>query len=269
MTSLRSSRLTHLLDRPEGALEYLVTGSGQPVTVFGHGLAGSIDTTRPFGSGVTGTKVFMHFRGHGASAAPETSPWGYASLARELDDMARHVGATQALGVSMGAGALCHLLEETPDRFERLVLVIPAVLDRPREDAAMQRLLDMGDAVDARDREGLAEFLLAEQPADKREDPAVRHWCEQQARVLVGTPVARALRRLPHDKPMADRRALTRVTAPTLVLAQADDEAHPVWVAEEIAALVPGARLEVLPPGGIMWSHRRHVRDLVGQFLSS
>ncbi|HET7661061.1 MAG TPA: alpha/beta hydrolase, partial [Oryzihumus sp.] len=58
---------TSLLDGPDGALEYLLTGSGGPTTVFGHGLAGSIETTRPFGSGVEGTRAFFHFRGHGAS----------------------------------------------------------------------------------------------------------------------------------------------------------------------------------------------------------
>ena len=45
--------------------------------------------------------------------------------------------------MSMGAGALCSLLEQQPDRFDRLVLVIPAVVDRPRTDAAMDRLLTM------------------------------------------------------------------------------------------------------------------------------
>ena len=47
-----------------------MTGPGEPVTVFAHGLAGSIDETRPFGSGVRGSRVFLHFRGHGATSAP-------------------------------------------------------------------------------------------------------------------------------------------------------------------------------------------------------
>ena len=124
--------VTSLVDGPGGALEVLTTGSGLPSTVFAHGLAGSIETTRPFGSGVAGSRTFFSFRGHGASAAPETD-WTYAALAAELDAVARHVGATRALGVSMGAGALCSLLEQQPDRFDRLVLVIPAVVDRPRD----------------------------------------------------------------------------------------------------------------------------------------
>src|SRR5450631_4600697 len=97
--------ITSLLEGPDGLLEFITTGSGLPATVFAHGMAGSIQTTRPFGSGVRGSRTFMHFRGHGASAAPET-PWTYAALGGELRAVADHVRATQALGVSMGAGAL-------------------------------------------------------------------------------------------------------------------------------------------------------------------
>ena len=35
-----------LIEGPDGPLEVLVTGSGEPVTVFAHGLAGSIDETQ-------------------------------------------------------------------------------------------------------------------------------------------------------------------------------------------------------------------------------
>ncbi len=55
-----------------GPLEVLVAGRGEPVTVFAHGLASaSIDETRPFGSGVRGSRVFLHFRGHGATVGPD------------------------------------------------------------------------------------------------------------------------------------------------------------------------------------------------------
>ncbi|MGH3716985.1 MAG: alpha/beta fold hydrolase, partial [Micromonosporaceae bacterium] len=98
------------VERPGGVrLEYLVTGSGDPVTVFAHGLAGGIPDTRPLGSGVPGTKVFLHMRGHGGSS-PLTPDWQYADLAGDVAAVADATGATQALGVSLGAGALCRLL---------------------------------------------------------------------------------------------------------------------------------------------------------------
>ena len=136
MTVRPAGRTTSLLEGPDGLIEFTTTGSGLPATVFAHGLTGSIETTRPFVSGVKGSRTFLHFRGYGASTAQET-PWTYPALADELRAVADHVGATQALGVSMGAGALCALLAHTPLRFERLVFVLPAALDRPRTDDAL------------------------------------------------------------------------------------------------------------------------------------
>lgn len=262
-----SAARTSLIQGPDGTIEYLTTGSGSPSTIFGHGLAGSIDTTRPFGSGVRGSRTFLHFRGHGASAAPET-PWTYAALAAELRAVADHVDAAQALGVSMGAGALCHLLEETPERFQRLVFVIPAVLDVPRTDAALDRLVAMADCADQRDVDGMAALLILEQPHEARSRPDVQAWCRRQADTLVGTPVSRALRSLPHATAVRDHAALHGIPAPALVIAQEEDPAHPVWVAEELASGLPHATLKVFPPGGLVWRHRRAVRGLIGEFLS-
>lgn len=256
-----------LLEGPHGLLEFTTTGSGLPATVFAHGVASSIEMTRPFGSGVNGSRTFLHFRGHGGSAAPET-PWTYAALADELEAVADHVGATQALGVSMGAGALCSLLARAPLRFERLVFVMPAVLDRPRTDDAMLRLVQMAASVEHGDVEGLAALLLEEQPLAVRTTPAVRLWSRRQASTLVGTPVSQALLALPAAVPLTNRAVLADVTAPTLVIAQEEDAAHPVLVAGQLALALPNAHLEVMPPGGILWQHRDVMRDLIGGFLS-
>jgi pimeloyl-ACP methyl ester carboxylesterase len=209
----------------------------------------------------------MHFRGHGASTAGDM-PWTYAGLAAELSAVADHVGATQALGVSMGAGALCSLLAESPVRFERLVFVMPAVLDRPRIDDALDRLVEMAESVDRRDVEALTMLLLEQEPASVRNQPAVQLWCRRQALAMAGTPVSQTLRVLPTAVPLSDARVLAAVTAPALVIAQEQDSAHPVWVAEQLAAALPNAQLEVMAPGGIMWRHRAAMRDLVGGFLS-
>ena len=267
MAARPAGPMTSMLEGPDGSLEFITTGSGLPATVFAHGLAGSIATTRPFGSGVRGSRTFLHFRGHGASVARET-PWTYVALADELRAVSDHVGATQALGVSMGAGALCALLAHTPLRFERLVFVMPAVLDRTRADRAMDRQVEMAACADDRDVEGLAALLLEEQPVAVRTQPAVRLWCRRQAATLVGTSVSRALRALPSAVPLTDRAVLAVVKAPALVIAQDEDSAHPVWLAEQLAASLPDARLEVMPPGGIMWRHRMVIRELIGGFLS-
>lgn len=261
------TRPTSVLAGPAGAIEYLSVGAGSPSSVFAHGLAGSIATTRPFATGVHGRRTFFHFRGHGASVAPETE-WTYPALAAELRAVADKVEATRALGVSMGAGAMCALLEQTPDRFERLVFVIPALIDSPRTDAALERLIRLAGHVEEQDLEGIAEHLCSEQPEGVRDQASVRAWAEGQARLLAGTPVSRALRALPGAVPVTDRSVLGRVTVPALVIGQQDDDVHPEHVAHELAEALPDATLEILPPGGVLWSHRARVRELVSAFLS-
>lgn len=271
MVARPARRNTSLLEVPGGLIEVTTTGSGLPATVFAHGLTGSIETTRPFGSGVGGSRTFMHFQGYGASTvaqAPDIRPT-YAALAGELRAVADQVGASQALGVSMGAGALCSLLARTPHRFERLVFVMPSVLDRPRCDAALDRLVAMAQQIDHRDVEGLTALLLEGEPSSVRNLPAVQLWCSRQAAALVGTPVSGALRALPGAVALKDRGALAAVTAPVLVIAQEDDPLHPVWVAEALAAILPDARLEVMAPGGLLWLHRPRLRELIGGFLSA
>ena len=260
------TRPTSVLAGPTGAIEYLSIGTGTPSSVFAHGMAGSIATTRPFATGVQGRKTFFHSRGHGASDAPETE-WTYPALAAELRAVADKVEATRCLGVCMGAGAMCALLEQTPDRFERLVFVIPALLDAPRTDAALQRLITLAGFVEDQDLEGIAEHLRSEQPESVRDQPTVRSWAEGQARLLAGTPVSRALRALPAFVPLTDRSVLSRVTAPALVIGQEDDDVHPEHVAHELAESLPDATLEILPPGGVLWSHRARVRELISGFF--
>lgn len=263
-------RGARLLPGPAGDLEVLTTGRGRPHTVLAHGLTGTIGTTRPYATKVAGARTFFHVRGHGDSAAPP-APWGYADLAAELWAVADAVGADRALGVSLGAGALCTGLARDPQRFSRVVLVIPAALDRPRTAGVTHGFTELAAQVEAGDVEAVTHLLVGEQPGPVRRDPAVVRWCREQAEELVamGEGLVTALRVLPGNLPLPNREALAEVTCPVLVLAQESDETHPVEVARELAEVLPQAVLHVAGPGGLMWEHRSHTRDLVGDFLSA
>src|SRR5215831_12569392 len=86
-------------------LNVVVLGEGGPVTVFAHGLGGSVAETRPLATRVEGTRVLFDFPGHGDSA-DLVRGWDYDLLADALLEVADRYGATQAVGLSMGAGAL-------------------------------------------------------------------------------------------------------------------------------------------------------------------
>jgi pimeloyl-ACP methyl ester carboxylesterase len=253
---------------PHGPLECVVTGSGEPVTVFAHGFAGSIAETRPFGSGVRGRRVFFSFRGHGATA-PIDQPWTYPGLAAELDAVRAAFAATRGLGVSLGAGALLRSAADAPESFERLVAVLPPALDRPRTGRALERVQAMADRAACRDIEGLTAIMLAEQPEEVRTRRATQMWARAQAERLAGPALRDVIVQIPALFPLEDRSLLARVTAPVLLVGQEGDEAHPSVVVRELAAALPDASVEILAPGGVLWTHRARVRSLISGFLNA
>jgi 3-oxoadipate enol-lactonase len=149
-----------------------------------------------------------------------------------------------------------------------LVFFLPAVLDEPRGDAAMARLAQMAALIDARDVQGLAGFLLGDQPAGVRDREDVRVWAEGRARTLAGTAVSSAVREISAEVAIADVGPLAAVVAPALVIAQQGDEAHPVQVAERLAGAIGNARLHIFDAGGALWTHRRELRALVAGSLN-
>jgi 3-oxoadipate enol-lactonase len=259
---------TELVATPHGVtLERLVAGVGEPVTAFAHGLGSGIAETRPLGSGVRGKKVFFQFRGHGRSDAPE-GRWTYADLARDLRAIADLSGATRAVGASLGAGALCRLLADSPGRFRRVVFFLPAVLDEPRPHAARQRLTRLLDAVQAGDLGAIAEAVASEAPPAVRNTPAAWAYFRQRIDQLMRDGLAPGLASLPDQVPIADRAALAEVRAEALVIGCAGDELHPAAVAERLAAAIPGAILHVYDRPGVMWTQRADLRERISGFLN-
>jgi 3-oxoadipate enol-lactonase len=260
---------TELIDTPHGVqLERLVTGTGGPVTVFAHGLAGTIAGTRPLGSAVAGRKVFFQFRGHGRSDAPR-GRWQYADLARDLRAVSDLSEATRALGVSLGAGALCRLLWESPDRFERVVFFLPAVLDQPRPALARQRLTDLLAAVQAGDEVEVADQVALELPPAVRNTPVGWAYLRQRVEQLLRDGLAPALVTLPGQVAVRDRAGLAAVTARALVIGCQGDDLHPVVVAEQLAEALPNATLHVYDRPGVLWTNRADLRDRISEFLNA
>jgi pimeloyl-ACP methyl ester carboxylesterase len=250
-----------LLRTPAGELEYVVYGDGAPVTIFAHGLGGAIAETRPLASGVGGTRVFLHFPGHGASFRP-AEPAGYPELAADLAAVADHVGATRALGVSMGAAALLHVAARQPRRFERLVFFLPSVIDQVRSPQVRGTLRAMAAAIDAGT---MADFVRNEIPERFRDTGAGQHYVRTRSAALAG--LADMVRAAEDQVAVADRSAITKIEAPALVIGAAGDPLHDVAVARELAGLLPDARLHVFD-GPPLWTHRAELRELISGFLS-
>jgi pimeloyl-ACP methyl ester carboxylesterase len=248
-------------------LEQLITGVGAPVTVFAHGLAGDIGGTRPLGSAVAGRRVFFHFRGHGRSSAPP-GPWTFGDLAADLRAVADRSGATRAVGVSMGAGALCRLLAETPDRFERVVFYLPAPLAGVRPAAAVTRLARLLAALDSGEAAAVAEAVEAEMPPSVRNTPSGWSYLRHRVEQLLQDGLAPQLDTLWREPAVPDLAALSAVTARALVIGCVGDDVHPVAVAERLAGALPHATLHVYDRPSVLWTNRAELRQRISTFLN-
>ncbi|BCJ43148.1 3-oxoadipate enol-lactonase [Actinoplanes ianthinogenes] len=247
-------------------MEQLITGAGDPMTVFAHGLAGDITGTRPLGSAVAGRRVFFQFRGHGRSDAP-AGPWDFGDLASDLRGVADLAGATRALGVSMGAAALCRLLTDTPDRFERVVLYLPAPLDGHRSEAATRRLDRLLASVESGEAAMIADAVEAELPAAVRNTPAGWSYLRQRVDQLQRDGLAAELGSLWSAPAVPDESLLKGFRGRALVLGCLGDEIHPASWAERLADLL-GAELEIYDRPAVLWTHRNDLRDRISTFLN-
>jgi len=219
-----------------------VDGDGEPVTVLAHGLTNNRSELAAFTPLVPGTKVRFDFRGHGRSSSPATG-FRFADFARDLDAVASAFGATVAVGTSLGAGALGNLVCRVPDRFERMVWLLPAGLDGPFSLASRYHQLagdlegkSPDEALDAvlNDPRRVAEYLATP-------------WRIEVDRVLWQHDdpggLARAIHGVVEDWPIEDREMLRDVPIPTLVVGIDGDEIHPIELARIVAGLLPNAEL--------------------------
>src|SRR5437763_14276987 len=91
-----------MIDGPDCGLWVEVVGSGDPVTVFAHGVTSSIAELEPLAARAPGTRVLFDFRGHGRSESPpEEAGYDHAAMPRDLKHVADPYDATQRCGISM------------------------------------------------------------------------------------------------------------------------------------------------------------------------
>jgi pimeloyl-ACP methyl ester carboxylesterase len=225
-----------------------IDGSGSPVTVFAHGLTNSCNELAMFTPMLPGTSVRFCFRGHGHSGVPEPGHYRFADFARDVETVADAYAATRAVGTSLGAGAITHILGDRPDRFERIVLLLPAALDLPLEthddyDRTASRFegLTREEALDAilTDPARLATY---------ERTPSLREWDALLWQDVNPRGIARAIREVTRDIAIADRELLRRVTAPVLLLCREGDPIHPAELGRVLRDLLPAAELVMLPP---------------------
>lgn len=237
-------------------------GSGSPVTLVAHGLGATDGEARLLGCGLPGTRVVVTFGSHGDAPDAPRDYWDYGVLAAELRSVAELVGAHQAVGISMGAGALVRLASEDPDRFDRLALLQPAALDGRRPAEAVRAMGRLAAAVDAGDRAALRLLVRAGLPACSGD---TGDYVERRVSALLR--LGGALRVLAGRVPVCSATSLAAVSARVLVVSGVADPLHPEAVATATAAAFGNAELHVLGSPCPLLTHRTEIRSLLAQFL--
>ncbi|MDX3539182.1 alpha/beta fold hydrolase [Streptomyces sp. MB09-01] len=179
-------------------------------------------------------------RAHGRSTGgPSPSEYTYASLADDLLALLDHLGAgraVDAMGASMGCGSVLHAAVREPERFSRLVMLIPPTAWTTREAYARANR----SAAERVTREGLDAWLAGR----RRQPPAVVSDVPQFPPTPAEAVLPAVLRGLARsDLPSPAEIAGLRL--PTLILAWVDDAGHPLSTARTLADLLPGAALHV------------------------
>ena len=245
-----------------------VDGDGKPVTVLAHGLTNSCRELARLTPLVPGTKVRFCFRGHGHSSSPDHG-YRFADFARDLLAVADAYDATVAFGTSLGAGAITHAVAQDPDRFEKLVFLLPAGLDVPFPHK--ERMLRTAALVEGKTPGEAIEALLSD--PDRLGRYLEYPWLRDIDRELIGElnpiGVPRAIREVIEDWPLDDREQMRKVTAPTFIICRRGDEIHPAAVGEILAEIMPNAELMMFDDGGAMYEGIPEIVRRVSEFIRS
>lgn len=236
-------------------IHYLKQGAG-PTVLLLHGL-GSCAEDWPFQfaalSGGTAAPcpyfavLACDLRGHGRTDAPP-GPYSIEQMAGDVAGLltALAVDAAHVVGLSLGGLVAQALAIEHPARVRSLVLVNTFARLRPQGLRGWVYLLYRALAMAVGGLEAQAE-VVARGVFPRPEQEPLRQLLA--ARLKANDPAAyravmRAIMRFD------SRRDLGRIAAPTLVIAGADDTTVSLAAKRELAAGIPGARLEIVPNSG-------------------
>lgn len=243
-----------------------IDGEGEPRMVLAHGLTNSCRELVMLTGFVPGTKIRFCFRGHGHSSSPETG-YRFADFARDVRAVADAYEATVAIGTSLGAGAIANLVASDPDRFEKLVFLLPAGLDV--EFRYKERLLRTASMIEGKSPEEAMEAILSdpERVARYVEAPWQREFDRGLLADLNTVGVPRAIRELVEDRPLSDRHDMAKVAAPTLMICRRGDVIHPAEVGEILAGIMPNAELMMFDDADDLFAAVPAIVARVNEFL--
>ncbi len=236
-----------------GASLALHDGGGTAVPfLFQHGLCGSAAQTAEVIPDVAGIRpLTLESRGHGASEAGDPS---LLSIATFTDDVAaliaeRHLAPAIVGGISMGAAIAMRLAVLQPKAVRSLIIARPAWVTSAAP-ANTRPYVEVGELLAKHPAAEARKLFLASDTAKKLSVEAPDNLASLTG-FFERAPLdmtMHLLTRIAADGPGVTPADLARIACPVLIIGHGQDLAHPIAACQELAMLIPHARLVEITP---------------------
>jgi pimeloyl-ACP methyl ester carboxylesterase len=221
-------------------------GQGQPI-VFQHGLCGSAaQTTEAFPHDPRFQMFTLECRGHGTSESGTLNTFSIKTFADDVGDMveAQNIGPCVVGGISMGAAIALHLAVHQPHLVKALVLARPAwLIDKAPEN--MQPNFEVGALLKKFPPDQAKTKFLGGDLARNLEKTAPDNLASLISfftREPIATTAA-LLTSIAGDGPGITETDVRNIKVPTLIIATAHDDIHPLAHAHALHNMIPHSRL--------------------------
>jgi len=232
------------------AIDYVDEGDGVPV-LWQHGLGATQSQAAevfPRAPGIR--RITMECRGHAGSELGATEALSIEQFTDDATRLLDHLGVSRAVagGISLGAAIAIRLAVCQPERISALIIARPAWLDE-RVPERMQIYLDVAELLAQHgSAQGLERLHASERyrllmGASPDNAASMRSFFQREN---PASTVA-LLSRIPAQGLGVTRKQMSRLALPTLVIANEGDYVHSVAMATEVAGLIPGAELKIIP----------------------
>jgi pimeloyl-ACP methyl ester carboxylesterase len=230
-------------------LDYVDEGHGLPV-LWHHGLgATQAQAAEVFPRSPRLRRITLECRGHAGSELGSPGALSIPQFAEDAAALLDHLGVKPVVagGISLGAAVALRLAVRHPERVSALILARPAWI----AEAAPANLGIYGDVAELLARYG-PERGLERLQASERYRVVLNASADNAASMrsfFARDPVTTValLSRIPAQAPGVTRAEISRLALPTRVIANEGDYVHSIALATELAELIPGARLTVIP----------------------
>ncbi len=226
-------------------------GDGVPF-IFQHGLCGSAAQTAEVVPDVAGIRpLTLESRGHGGSEAGDPSRF---SIATFTDDVAaligeRHLAPAIVGGISMGAAIAMRLAALQPNAVRALIIARPAWVTSPAP-ANTRPYVEVGELLAKHPAAEARKLFLASNTAKKLSTEAPDNLASLTGffdRAPLDVTM-HLLTRIAADGPGVTPADVARIACPVLIIGHGQDLAHPLAACQELATLIPRAKMVEITP---------------------